>query len=985
MISITLFWCFASIHLFLLLSMPISLCLGFSPSLRQNIKCVESERQALLSFQQRLTDEYGILSSWVNNDCCNWSAVRCSNKTEGHHVIGIDLRGSHDKYLKGEVGSSSLTQLSRLKYLDLSYNQFDRILLEDIGSLVNMNYLNLSYNWFKTALPPHLGNLSKLSVLDLGNNYWSSGNLRWLLSLSSLQHLDLSRGDFGGANDWVGVINQLPLLQSLSLSDCNLPPPILSSHSYTNFSRFLVELDLSLNLDLNSSIYHSWLINFTNIVHLNLAYNNLEGLSFDDFGNMTSLVSLDLSGTQVNFHSLKSFQSLRNINLLDLSGNIIRGLLSDFLKALHPRVLNSLQYLSLRINEFCGFLPNFTMLPSLKHLELSDNMLNGTIPQNSGQLSNLEYLDLHSNSLSGNIPQNLGQLSNLKYLDLGWNSLSGTIPQNLGQLSNLEYLDLHSNSLSGTIPQNLGQLSNLEYLDLHSNSLEGEVSEAHFSKLINLKRLDLSNNSLSLNLKTDWVPSFQLDYIILGQCNLGPLFPEWLRTQTPTLIDISFAGISDIVPHWFWNNLSPGMDLSGNKMMGEIPNLSLKFNMAPVISLKSNKFVGRIPAFLFQAEFLHLSSNDFSDLSGLCEIVNSPLETLDLSDNQLSGQLPDCWDSMLHLKILNLSNNYFFGDVPHSIGNLIHMESLVLRNNQFSGGLPFLFNLTYLGVIDAMNNNLSGTIPSWIGSKIPYLTILNLKSNHFHGNLGRGLCNLKYIQILDISSNNVSGSIPTCIRNFNALTQTLFSGHPNYETDIFMVWKGGERHITGQVMDLVRSIDLSCNHLSGKIPYEITQLVELIILNLSRNELTGQIPDKIGRLQSLESLDLSRNHLSGPIPSHLSQVFRLGVLDLSYNNLSGKIPMGTQLQGFSTSSYEGNPYLCGDPLKKCSEDINQEPNINNVHVENENEDEDKLFGREFLISMAFGFIVGFWGIFGSLVLNRRWRHAFFKFFRCENN
>ncbi|XP_022136356.1 polygalacturonase inhibitor-like [Momordica charantia] len=150
--------------------------------------------------------------------------------------------------------------------------------------------------------------------------------------------------------------------------------------------------------------------------------------------------------------------------------------------------------------------------------------------------------------------------------------------------------------------------------------------------------------------------------------------------------------------------------------------------------------------------------------------------------------------------------------------------------------------------------------------------------------------------------------------------------------------------------------------------------------------LMGQIPDKMGELQSLESLDLSRNYLSGPIPSSFSQISRLGVLKLSYNNLSGKIPTGTQLQGFSTSSYEGNPYLCGDPLKKCFKEITQDPSSNNnVHVGNENENEDKLFVREFMISMLFGFIVGFWGIFGSLVLNRRWRHAYFKFFRCRNN
>ncbi|KAK2430153.1 receptor protein EIX2 [Trifolium repens] len=45
------------------------------------------------------------------------------------------------------------------------------------------------------------------------------------------------------------------------------------------------------------------------------------------------------------------------------------------------------------------------------------------------------------------------------------------------------------------------------------------------------------------------------------------------------------------------------------------------------------------------------------------------------------------------------------------------------------------------------------------------------------------------------------------------------------------------------------------------------------------------------------------------------------MLNLSDNNLSGRIPIGTQLQSFDASSYEGNVDLCGKPLdKKCPGD-----------------------------------------------------------------
>ncbi|KAE8650539.1 hypothetical protein Csa_011562 [Cucumis sativus] len=357
------------------------------------MRCIEKERVALLSFKQKVVDNYDILSSWdtdVNSDCCNWRGVKCSNinTTTHQHIIGLDLHGSYNYewYLMGEV-SSSLTQLSHLNYLDLSLNWFGRVVLEDIASLIDLDYLNLSYNAFATLIPPDLGNLSKLYVLDLRSNYWLNHNFEWLISssFSSLKYLDLRLVNFYGAYDWAISISKLPLLQSLFLGYCYITTPILPSSPYsnTNLTRFLVELDLSwIYINFTSSNIYLWMINSTNIVRLNLGYNNLEGLNFNDFENITSLVFLDLTSTQVNFRSFNSFGSLCNLKSLHLSFNNIGGLLFDFLKAFPPCMLHSFESLYLGANNMSGFLPNFIMLPSLKELDLSHNILSETIPQN---------------------------------------------------------------------------------------------------------------------------------------------------------------------------------------------------------------------------------------------------------------------------------------------------------------------------------------------------------------------------------------------------------------------------------------------------------------------------------------------------------------------------------------------------------------------------------------------------------------------------
>jgi Leucine-rich repeat (LRR) protein len=139
--------------------------------------------------------------------------------------------------------------------------------------------------------------------------------------------------------------------------------------------------------------------------------------------------------------------------------------------------------------------------------------------------------------------------------------------------------------------------------------------------------------------------------------------------------------------------------------------------------------------------------------------------------------------------------------------------------------------------------------------------------------------------------------------------------------------------------------------------------------------LTGEITSKIGRLTSLEFLDLSKNHLSGPIPPSLVQIDRLTMLNLSKNNLSGRIPIGTQLQSFDASSYEGNTDLCGKPLDiKCPGD--EEVAHQKPETPEEGSSTDK---KSIYLSVALGFITGFWGLWGSLLLIRTWRHKYVLF------
>uniref|UniRef100_A0A803M0D0 Uncharacterized protein n=2 Tax=Chenopodium quinoa TaxID=63459 RepID=A0A803M0D0_CHEQI len=178
------------------------------------------------------------------------------------------------------------------------------------------------------------------------------------------------------------------------------------------------------------------------------------------------------------------------------------------------------------------------------------------------------------------------------------------------------------------------------------------------------------------------------------------------------------------------------------------------------------------------------------------------------------------------------------------------------------------------------------------------------------------------------------------------------------------------------VLNYLVTIDLSNNDLVGVIPKELTKLFGVIALNLANNSFTGTIPGNIGDMKALETLDLSENKLYGRIPTSLGYLNFLNHLNLSFNNLSGPIPTSTQLQTLNDPSiYTGNPYLCGDPLPKClSHD--EKPN----HSDNQDDEEktNKLEMMWFYLDVMLGFATGFWGVVGTLLLNKRWRHALFR-------
>ncbi|GAU35562.1 hypothetical protein TSUD_384100 [Trifolium subterraneum] len=602
-------------------------------------------------------------------------------------------------------------------------------------------------------------------------------------------------------------------------------------------------------------------------------------------------------------------------------------------------------------------------LCKLQVLRLSQNFLTDDIAEMIEAMScsnqTLQDLNLSQNQLTGKLSHSLAKFTSLHVLDLSKNSgVSGPIPASIGNLSNLGSLNLEGNMMNGTIPESIGRLTNLYDLNLLENYWEGTMINIHFHYLTNLIGFAVSskNKTLALNVTNDWAPPFKnLFYVEIRDCQVGPIFPNWLRYPIYlNVIILENVGIMGEIPHWLYNisHRIGNLDLSHNKINGYLPK-EMNFTSSnyprvdfshnylkgsvqiwsglSALYLRNNSLSGTLPANVSEdmssLQNLDLSHNYLNGSIPLSINKIQSLSYLDLSNNYLTGEILEFWIGMKRIYTIDLSNNRLAGGIPSSICSLPFLSILELSNNNLSADLSFIFQKCFsLKTLSLKHNKLFGSIPKEISKNIPSLSELFLRGNTLTGSIPKELCKLPSLHLLDLAENSFSGSIPTCLGDVHGfkLPQTYFNNSPSY----LEMWgyvsytRHTELVINGRIVEYLKQmqvhsvIDLSKNNLSGEIPVKITQLIHLGALNLSWNHLTGNIPSDIGLLKDLENLDLSHNSLSGPIPTSMASMTFLSHLNLSHNNLSGQIPQSNQFGTFNEPSiYEGNPGFVGTPCQ----------------------------------------------------------------------
>uniref|UniRef100_A0A0E0NA29 non-specific serine/threonine protein kinase n=1 Tax=Oryza rufipogon TaxID=4529 RepID=A0A0E0NA29_ORYRU len=775
----------------------------------------------------------------------------------------------------------------------LENNKLTGVIPTEIGQLKALLSLILGYNNLHGEIPETILDLTNLEILDLSNNHLTGTIPADLNNLNFLSALNVSNNDLQGPVPTGGHLDTFPrssfdgnprLCGHILDQDCDDPVMVDSPQGSSRQGGYKVIFVIAFGAFFGVGPMPRQLSSSSN--------RDNSRFCMPPFGQALLLLLLCFvchagSCTEQERESLLQFLSgLSNDGGLGVSWQngtdccTWEGITCSGNGAV-------VEVISLASRGLEGSIsPSLGDLTGLLRLNLSRNSLSGGLPLELVSSSSIVVLDVSFNYLTGGLselpsstPDRPLQMPtsfcasapSFAVLELSYNQFSGRIPAGLSNCSKLTLLSASYNNLTGTLPDELFDLTSLKHLCFLRNQLEGSIKG--ITKLKNLVTIDLGQNRLSGSIPNS-----------IGQLK---------RLEK---LHLAYNSMSGELPSTVGNcrNLK-NMNLGGNNFSGDLGNVNFStLRNLQSLDLMSNNFTGTVPESIYSCR---------------------NLSALQLSNNSFHGQLSE--------KIRNLKCLSFVSLVDISLTNITgslqilqscrNLTTLLIGYNFMQETMPEddeIYGFENLRIFSLNDCSLSGKIPKWL-SKLTNLEMLSLYNNQLNGAIPDWISSLNFLFHIDISNNSLSGEIPS------ALVEMPMLKSDNVPPKVFEL-----PICTGYALQyrinsaFPKVLNLGINNFTGIIPNEIGQLKALQLLNLSSNRLSGEIPESIYKLTNLQVLDLSSNNLTGTIPDGLNKLHFLSAFNISNNDLEGPVPNAGQLSTFPSTSFDGNPKLCGPMLAR---------------------------------------------------------------------
>ncbi|KAK7831418.1 leucine-rich repeat receptor-like tyrosine-protein kinase pxc3 [Quercus suber] len=272
------------------------------------------DQTTLLAINKELVvPGWGVNSS----DYCSWTRIYCSwnNST----VERLDLSRLQ---LRGNV--TLISELKALKWLDLSYNDFDGSIPSAFGNLSDLEFLDLSSNKFEGSIPIELASLTNLKTLNLSSNFLVGEIPDELQRLEKLQAFQISSNKLSGSIPfWVGNLTHLRVFTAYENALVGEIP-----HEIGNCVK-LLELEMGSNYltgTIPPEIGH-----IKNLqIALNLSFNHLHGPLPIELGKLDKLVSLDVSNNRLSGNIPSALKGMLSLIEVNFSNNLLTGPIPNF-------------------------------------------------------------------------------------------------------------------------------------------------------------------------------------------------------------------------------------------------------------------------------------------------------------------------------------------------------------------------------------------------------------------------------------------------------------------------------------------------------------------------------------------------------------------------------------------------------------------------------------------------------------------------------